>query len=190
VNADRERLLRAVLHDLRTPLNVVQSALGEIEAPPGDPFGDLATRSTADCVFILRFVQGALDGLSRDGTEFLDAAQLEAEVADRLGQPDAVRVRRNGLTRLEGQKSSWSLVLSALWLLGPNEPLDCTLEAPREVRIERASSWRGLGSGDPAAFTSLRPGYAAWVLAAVLERENLRLSNTEDSTMIRLGAAV
>lgn len=193
--SEHEALLRALLHDLRSPLNVVQAALSEIEVPEDDRYVDLAGRSTQQCVFALSFVQRGLDALGQApgaSSQRLAATQLRAEVDALLdGAPAAqspVRVEPARVALAPGTPA-WGVVIASLGLLSKKAPLTCTLDSAASIRVERPAPWDELLAGAADGFASQRPGYAAWILAAALRTGGLGLSACDAATALRVNAS-
>jgi hypothetical protein len=189
--SEHEGLIRALLHDLRTPLNVVQAALPEIDVPEDDRYVGLAQRSTQQAVFALSFVQRALDALraaaSGSGREDLTATELRADVDALLdGAPPtdcAIHIEPSDVTLADGTPM-WGLALGALGLLSRKNPLSCAFESETSVRVGREAPWSALLADASDSFASQRPGYAAWVLAAALGRGALTLAPADEPTVL------
>lgn len=186
--SDRNALLRALIHDLRSPLNVMQAALPEIEAPPDDRYVGLARKSTDRCVFALAFVQRALDRLHVGGSSAgpvstMRAAELRADVDALLaGAPPAeARVAVAGPADLANGSIPWALVAASLRLLVKDEALTCEIESDDVVAIVRETSWAALVEDASRGFGAQRPGFAAWTLEAALRAGGLGLTSAEDA---------
>lgn len=195
---DAESLVRALVHDLRTPLNVIDTALGELElAPGGERMLELADKSSKECAFALSFVQRGLDALSSQLRD--DAApkeQLQSDVHALLpGFGDVFDVEDHESVdlrieaespRLEGDSVSWSLLVAALRVSQKEGKLTCVIEAPDRVSLHHPRGWASLVDEDSGrvSFASLRPGYAAWILAAAVERGGLRFERGVERDVI------
>lgn len=184
-----EELMRVLLHDLRTPLNVVGAALDQLDVPPDDRYVELARNGTRECAFALSFVQRALDVLSADPRpEAIDATTLQSALASVVaGSPaESWPLSVDDDLALRGTLARWEIALGALRMLARKESVSVRGASKAAVDIARETPWSVGSSADDAAFASLRPGYAGWVLDEMRDRGFISVKPEPDPTCLRL----
>ncbi|NJK88792.1 MAG: hypothetical protein HC923_04920 [Myxococcales bacterium] len=192
-----DKLMWMLLHDLRTPLNVVQEGLRELWEVGMDPaVADLIAKGTLQITTALDFVQTTLDLLkdkSADGV-YVPLRQIAERLrheGERFHVPISVELAGEPDVPVAFRAAPTAFVLVSLAAVAPEvEPLSLErIDEPERLRVRRPSGWSFLGDLSKERLLSLRPGYAAWALAELPAVRGVVMSIEGDSLILTIPRA-